>query len=272
MKPVIQAIVVVACFFSCQSEPDVTTISVRGSESLIETFRALVRDFTKINGEYQFTIEGGGSKTGLSGILQDAVDIGMSSFAFNLDTIHLTHDEISEYNLALDGIVLVINKENDLVNLTKQEVNAIFTGKVTNWSALEGLDRPIIPVIRDQNSGTQQFFQEYFSIDGDLLVGQVAHDNPEIAKLVQETDGGIGFFGFAYFGNNLRDVHLPYATTDSGFVAPTPKTLQNGTYPLKRYLKIYFRASNSEKLTPFLNYLKSEEAKRIIESHGLIPA
>jgi len=262
---------VVATLISCDQIQQSKThqLRLKGSESMHETFEELAADFEKTQDTIKVSIEGGGSRTGLMAIKNRQAEIGLSSFPFDLDrTLGQSHG-VQEQVVAYDAIVVITNRNNTLDSLDDDQINKIYSGEITDWSQLGGRDGAIIPVIRDQNSGTQKFFVEHFGIDQVASSATIAPDNAEIVAQVSNNVNGIGFIGFAYFTQSVHNLSLPGSNSDQ-FHAPTHRNLENGKYPLKRGLRVYFYDDNNPAVKGFMQYLKTKRAHGIIESYGLI--
>lgn len=260
--------------FACNpsNAPKTYTLKLRGSESMHETFNALKSDFEKTQDTLVIVLEGGGSRTGMMGVFEDEVKIGLSSFAFNLDSILGEGHGIQEQVVAYDGIVLINNEDNPVQHLTNEQVSGIFSGTITNWRELGGNSGRIIPIIRNRNSGTQQFFTDFFNIESTVNSAVIADENVEIVNTVTENLAGIGFIGFAYFTQRVHNILLPGPIAgDAPFVAPSFKNLLSGSYPLKRSLRIYYKDASDPVVSAFLSYLKTMRARYVIESNGLVP-
>lgn len=260
--------------FACDSTqtPKSYTLKLRGSESMQETFLALKSDFEKMQDTLTIILEGGGSRTGMMGVYENEVQIGLSSFPFDLDSILGNGHRLQEQVVAYDGIVLISNEDNLVQQLTNEQVSGIFSGNITDWSELGGQSGKILPIIRDQNSGTQQFFTNFFHIDTPASTAVIAGENREIVNTVSENLSGIGFIGFAYFTQRVHNMMLPNPIAgDTPFVAPSFKNLLAGSYPLKRSLRIYYQNIPDPAVDAFLNYLKTTRARYVIESNGLVP-
>ncbi|PIB34329.1 hypothetical protein BFP72_02275 [Reichenbachiella sp. 5M10] len=258
--------------FSCRStEKERQVIYIKGSESMHETFNALKEDFEKTQNTWSIEIQGGGSRTGLMAIKDNQVDIGMSSYGFNLDSILGENHGVEERVVAYDGIVLINNDENPIGQLTNDQIGKIYRGEIVDWSEVGGDPGKIMPIIRNQNSGTQKYFSEFFGLDSLSKDAVVAAENNEIVTKVYEDKRGIGFIGFAYVTLNVKELQLPSVKkTDTFFISPSFKTIRMGEYPLRRGLRIYYREQQDQKVEAFLGYLASERAHNIIERNGLI--
>jgi len=257
---------------SCGPTPKtVSILRIKGSETLHETFAELKRDFESKQDTVKIDLQGGGSRIGLMSIVQGEADLGLSSFEFNLDTISSNYVRIEQKVIAFDGLVMIANKLNPLESLHTQQIADIYNGQYSDWSQLSGNGGKIEPVMRNSNSGTQQFFAGYFELDQITDGVKVAIDNPEIVRFVAEKPNAIGFIGFAYFTELVKNLKVPDENSAFGFVDPSPENLMNGRYPLKRNLLVYYQSNPDPKLKAFLVYLDSSRAKSIIQSTGLMP-
>lgn len=236
---------------------------------MYETFMTLKRDFEKTQDDIEVTIDGGGSRTGLVAISKDEVDIGLSSFGFDLTEFLGVDHGIQEQVVAHDGIVLISNEHNPLHQLTNEQIEGIYSGRIKDWSEIGGTSGRILPVVRDQNSGTQKYFTSYFDVDQVAPYAVIANNNAEIVAKVEADDYSLGFIGFAYHTVSVNDILLPSAVDDS-FIPPSHRTLLNGQYPLKRSLRIYYHLEHHPAVSEFLSYLETARARNIIEAQGLI--
>ena len=270
------SLLVLSIFFGCDSMNKSQTyepLRLKGSESMHEVFSELASDFERTQDTLKVELEGGGSKTGLIAIKQRKADIGLSSFPFDLDSILGENHTVIQRVVANDAIVVINHHENPITQLTNRQVSNIYSGIVKDWSEIGGYPGKILPVVRDYNSGTQKFFTEHFKIFEVAPTAVIAAENHEIVDSVVSNKNGIGFIGYAYFTDMVKNVSLPITTNseDSNeFVAPEPQFLANGTYPLKRALRIYYNSAYDKRVMAFLKYLDSDRAHMIIESYGLI--
>ncbi len=234
-------------------------------------FDMLKSEFERSQDSVKLVIEGGGSNLGLKAIKDGTADVGLSSFQFDLDSVLGEGHGVSELPLAYDGIVIISHKENPISQLTDQQIKGIFSGKINNWSQIGGFPGQIIPVIRDENSGTQKFFEEYFNIEKFNPMAVVSSDNSAIVSRVNENMNGIGFIGFGYFTISINSLEVASQDSLEGFISPTFKNLGDGSYPLRRSLQMYYKDSSNPALQAFLEYLKTNDAHFIIKEQGLLP-
>lgn len=109
------------------------TISIVGSTSVSPLMEVLAEEYKALNPDVQIDITSNGSSAGMTAAMEGTADIGMSSRELKEEeAAELTSDAI-----AVDGIAVVVNKENTLAGLTLEQVKAIFTGETTEWEDVQ---------------------------------------------------------------------------------------------------------------------------------------
>lgn len=271
MRALLPAVLLIG-LVACKQSKERLVIRMKGSESMHEPFNAIREDFEMQQDSLTMSLDGGGSRIGLMAIKNEEVDIGLSSYRFDIDSLFGEGHDVAEHLVAFDGIVLINNEQNPINQLTNEEIWGIYSGHYTDWSQLGGKRGKIRPIVRDQNSGTQKFFIEHYGVDSITAHATVAQENEEIVSMVLEDPNGIGFIGYAYVTLNVKDISVPSMKTrgDTSFVYPSFSSIQQGAYPLKRSLMIYCKQEPSAAVGAFLSYLNSPRGQDVLEKNGLI--
>ena len=131
------------------------TIQIVGSTSVQPLAEELAQAFMTQNKGVKVFVQGGGSGAGIKAAMTGTADIGTSSR-------ELTPEEsvVKETVIAKDGIAVIVNKSNPVVNLTKEQLQKIYTGEYTNWKQVGGPNMNIVVVNREAGSGTRGAFEE----------------------------------------------------------------------------------------------------------------
>ena len=108
-------------------------ISIVGSTSVTPLVEALVEAYTTLNPNVQIDITSNGSSAGMMAVLDGIADIGMASRALKEDEA----EKLESLSIAVDGIVVIVNNNNQIESLTLKQVQDIFTGKITEWEAVQ---------------------------------------------------------------------------------------------------------------------------------------
>ena len=106
------------------------TIKVAGSTSVTPIIELLQEAYKELNPDVTFEMQSNGSSQGIKAAIDGTYDIGMSSRELK-DT---EKPELNEHILAIDGIAVILNKENPTTDLSSEKITKIFTGEITKWS------------------------------------------------------------------------------------------------------------------------------------------
>ena len=124
-------------------------ITLDGSTSMEKLVKGLAEaikeDYPNLTLEPQFT----GSGTGIKSVIAGTANIGNSSRALKDEE---KAEGLVENIVALDGIAVIVDKNNSIKNLTKQQLADIYTGKVKNWKEVGGADQNIVVVGREEGT------------------------------------------------------------------------------------------------------------------------
>ena len=103
-------------------------IVIAGSSSIAPVMEVLMEAYEEQNPNVEMELQTSDSTTGIQSVMDKTVDIGMAS-----RSLKESETSLSVKAIALDGIAVIVNRENKIENMTPEEVKAIFTGEVTIW-------------------------------------------------------------------------------------------------------------------------------------------
>lgn len=239
------------------------TISLAGSTSMEKVCEALMEGFMENNPQVTVTTEYTGSGAGIESVNAGSVDIGNSSR-------HLKDEEIAggvaENVIALDGIAVVVDKENTVTDLTSENLADIYTGTITNWSELGGADSAIVVIGRESGSGTRDAFEELNGIKDTCKYAQELDSTGAVLAKVVSTPGAIGYVSLDVVDDTVQ------AETING-VDATEENILNGSYALQRPFVMATKgeiAGQNDLVQAWFAYINSAEGEEIIKSVGLI--
>lgn len=176
-----------------------------------------------------------------------------------------------EHVVAVDSLSVVVHPENTVSELSLENLDLIFSGRISNWSELGGPDAPIELLVRESGSGAQAVFAErIFSQSGRSAAATATtiRSNDEMASAVRSNPNAIGYVGSA-FERGTKSVDLVGSCGLS--FSPDAFGAKTEEYPLQRRLYVYNRADNVEGTTQdFINYMTSDLADSVIAKSGLI--
>ena len=175
------------------------------------------------------------------------------------------------------SIIERFNKEGkgpvfmDMTGLTREQLEGIFRGKITNWKQVGGEDRKIVVYSRETSSGTYEFFKESVLKHRNYMPAVLSMPaTGAIIQSVSQTPGAIGYVGLAYLNPEVKALAVSYDGGGS-YVAPTFDNARSKSYPIVRPLYFYYTKSNEAAVRPLVDYLTSDEGQAMVASIGFIP-
>lgn len=266
----------VACSQKSDSQTEGSTssssITIKGSDTTLPISQKLAEQYMLENSGETLIVTGGGSGVGISSLMAETTDIAQSSRKIKFDEVLKIEDagkSIEEIVIAYDAMAIVVHPENKVSDLTRQQLEDIFTGKIQNWSELGGDDLKIIPYSRETSSGTYEFFKESVLNDKNYVNGIMSMPaTGAIIQSVNQTPGAIGYVGLAYLNDDVKAINVSY--DGENFVQPSIENAKNNTYPVVRPLYFYHSADVNENVKKFIEYSLSPTGQKLIEEIGFI--
>ena len=250
------------------------TLKVKGSDTVLPLSQKEAETFMKQNTSAKITVIGGGSGVGIAAFIDGTTDIAMASRKMKMSEKMKLQDagkSYKEVTIAWDALSVIVNPANKVSQLTREQIEGIFTGKITNWKEVGGDDEKIIAYSRESSSGTYEFFKEHL-LNGKNY-GSAILMMPATGAVVQsvsQTKGAIGYIGLAYMEKNVKDIKISY---DKGktYIGASMETAKNKTYPVIRPLFYYYLNKDEAKVKPFIDYILSGAGQKVVEEVGYVP-
>ena len=178
---------------------------------------------------------------------------------------------VKEVTVAWDALAVIVNPKNTVKKFTREQLEDIFTGKITNWKQVGGADAKIIAYSRESSSGTYEFFKEHVLNKKNYATSCLLMPaTGAIIQSVSQTPGAIGYVGLAYLTGKVGAASISY---DQGktYVKPSMANAKNKTYPVSRKLYFYYLASKEAEYKPFMDFVLSKKGQKIVEEVGYVP-
>ena len=240
------------------------TVNVNGSTSMADVIAALTEGFNEINPDVQINYTGSGSGAGIEGVLAGTCDLGLSSRALSDDE---KGQGAVENIVAKDGVAVVINPENTVTELSTEQIAAIYTGEITNWSEVGGPDAEIAVLGRDSASGTRSAFEEILGIEDACVYLNEYSSTGDVIGNVASNPNAIGYASLSAVDDSVVAVSV-------NGVTPTEETVADGSFPIQRPFVIVTVEGTelSAAAQAFLDYAMSAEVADIIAAAGAVSA
>ena len=267
------ALIIVSLLSMSAFSQNVVNIKIKGSDTVLPLSQKEAETFMKKNTSAKITVTGGGSGVGIAAFVDGSTDIAMSSRKMKMSEKLKLQDAGKAYKeviIAYDALSVIVNPANKVSQLTREQLEGIFTGKITNWKEVGGDDEKIVAYSRESSSGTYEFFKEHILNNknyGSSLLMMPA--TGAVVQSVSQTKGAIGYVGFAYIEKNIKALKVSY---DKGktFVEATVANAKNKSYPVVRPLYYYYLTKDAAKVKPLIDYILSNEGQKVVSDIGYI--
>jgi phosphate transport system substrate-binding protein len=262
------------------SNSSASYIENKGSDTIVNLALAWAEKYQTEHSDVRISVTGGGSGTGIASLINKTVDIANASRQIKPEEV----DEAKgngvdpvEHIIARDAIVVIVNPENPVNQLTLQQISDIYSGKINNWSEVGGDDRPIVRLSRETNSGTHVYFLEtvlrlgksddktLFSTDTLLLPSSEG-----IIAEIRQNPNALGYDGLGYVPKDLKKIAIA-KQAGGAYVLPAIATVNDKTYPIARDLYMYTNGEPTGAVKAYLDWILSPEAQQIVADLGFVP-
>jgi phosphate transport system substrate-binding protein len=251
------------------------TITVKGSDTLLILAQKWAEVYMGTHKDVKIQVNGGGSGVGFAALQNQQTDIADASRPIKpaevLACVKAFGKRPVEFKVALDGLSVYVNNDNPVKELTVDQLGGIFTGAIKNWKEVGGNDAPITVYSRENSSGSYEFFKEHILKGKDFTASaQTMQGTAALLQSISKDKNGIGYGGAAY-GAGARALGVK-KDENSKAVEPTAETVENGTYPIWRYLYNYVNpALDKDEIAAYLKWIRSDEGQKIVKEVGYYP-
>jgi len=235
------------------------TVNVVGSTSIQPFAELLAGELHKKAPDLEIDVQGGGSTAGIQALATGIADIGTCSRSLSAEETKLYKGIV----IARDGLAVVVHQDNPIDGLTRQQIQDLFSGKITNWRDVGGRDMKVRPISREEGSGTREAFTKL--VMDKVRVARSAltqESNGAVKELVRGDPGAIGYMSLGLSGG------LKCLSIDG--VAPSTSAVTSGQYPLVRPFLFVVRGACRPEAQRFIDFVLSSEGQRLLESEGLV--
>jgi phosphate transport system substrate-binding protein len=259
-------------------------VMVDGSSTVFPVSQAVAEEFMKSAPKVNVTVAESGTGGGFKKFANGEIDITGASRPISEEEIAACKAkgvEFVEVPVAFDGLSVVVNPANTWVDtLTVAELKKIWEPRssVKTWADVRAgfPAKPIKLFGPGSDSGTFEYFTE--AIVGEKKASrqdfQQSEDDNILVQGVAGEEGALGYFGLAYYLENSDKLKLVKVDNGSGGVAPSPETVNDGSYaPLSRPIFVYVAKSALQRpeVKAFLEYFLSAEGRELVEAVGYVP-
>jgi phosphate transport system substrate-binding protein len=244
---------------SCSCTRKEGGIIIAGSTSVQPFIEQVAEHFMEEHPDITVNVQGGGSTAGIQATFNGTCNIGASSRNLKAD-----EKSLQIVLIAIDGIAIIVHRENSVNDLTIEQIQGVFAGNITRWSELGGKDEEIIPVTREEGSGTRGAFEEM--IMGETAISDaclVQDSNGAVREIIATTPQGIGFISVGLVDERENAVSI-------NGIKPTLANLITQRYRFTRPFLLLLREKPVGVCKTFIDYTLSSRGQEILKHGGLI--
>src|ERR1700730_5239984 len=252
------------------AEAKADRLVIKGSDTLgAKLVPQLAEHFKAEHPGTTFDIAAEGSTTGIAAIIDGTAEIGMASRRAKSSEVGAATAKgrnMKPTIVAYDGIAVIVNSANPVKTLSRKQVEQVFTGDVTDWSAVGGSGGKISIYTRNTSSGTYSEFKELAMKKRDYAPSsQKMAGNEQIASEVGKNPNGAGYVGLAY----TKAGGIKVMPIDG--VSPSTQTVHAKTYPYARPTFYYTNGEPSGLAKEFLDFTIGPTGQKIVAQVGFVP-
>lgn len=237
------------------------SLKISGSTTLQPITQAAADKLMSMNSGLSITVSGGGSGTGIKDATAGTVNIGMSSRELTTDEMK----SLKVYPVANDGIAIIVNPDNPVKDLTKDQAAKIFLGEIKNWKDVGGNDAPIVVMTRETGSGTRATLEEMILEKKSVVERATPFASSTLIKqAVAKDKNAIGFDSIGFVDSTVKAVSLDGKSA-------TAATVISGSYGMGRQLFCLTNGNASGLSAIFIDYLKTQDCQdNIVVKEGYV--
>ena len=261
---------------------------IGGSGTIRRFVEPLVDSFTKIHPDVLQELTLRGSATAPTGLEDHEYNVGVMSRGMTPEEKAAvkkeTRHDVVEIGVALDAILILVNKDNPVKGITLPQLDALYginrlagyDKPIATWADL-GVTGPLATVkispygILEENNGTVETFRRLVLRGGRLnrSVGNIAFPDKEYGEIVARVPGGISYNIDHQPVSGARAIGVAAKDGDP-FVLADPESVRTGKYPLWRTIYFYHCDASDKAVIEFLRFVVSYEGQEIVAAHTAI--
>ena len=230
-------------------------VRIAGSTNDTPALKAISGAYEASHPGATFSIVGSSSGEGIAALRAHSVDIACSDVA-------ISDPEFNDTTIGVVGFAFVVGRGAGIENLTRADVQGIYSGKVTNWKQIGGNDLAVVPFSRPIGVGTRFIFET--TVAKTLVPMTIEPDATAVVNAVEATPGGIGYSSLNYVGSH-QNLVVKYEG-----VAPTDANVLSHTYKFETDEHAYTSSDAPIQAKAFLTFVATQPA--MLKSFGILAA
>lgn len=273
-----------------EETPTSGNIKLLADESFQPIVNSEIATFTGLYKRAKITPTFVPEKDLITAFLKDSARIVVSAWEPSEEQKKLLFDTqivVRTTAVAYDAVALVLNKENKDSLFTYQNVNDMFTGKITNWKAINPKSElgEFAIVFDNEKSANIRYFKELFKLNDALPSNFYSvKSNAEVIDYVSKNKGAIGLVSVNWiidkrdstsraYSQKIKRAAVSHPYLSPGIYSmPDQGSIYDKSYPFTRTINIVSRETFRGLGSGFTTFFAAEQGQRIVLKSGLVPA
>ena len=253
-------------------------LRIKGSNTVLPVIEEATLRWQELRSDVIVEASGPGSGAGFSALLDGIADIAPMSRVpkeNELSTAKSNGFNITQSVIGKDALIIVVHSNNPITSLSTKNISDIYSGIIRDWtefdSSISFADTKIKVVERDENSGTHDYFNDFFlegsSVPSNTLGSYYSQhtSTSKLFEIVKVEENAIGYGGLAYLTNKVRTVKVDN-------IEPTVENAKTDKYPVARELLLVWDSNTLSKVgKEFTDYMLTPEGQFVVNQAGYIP-
>lgn len=236
-----------------------------GSSTIAPLANEVGKRFESLHPGVRIDVQTGGSSRGIADARRGTADIGMASRALKPG-----EDDLVAHTIAMDGITMILHRDNPVQSLTDDQIAAIYTGGITNWSQAGGPDAAVTVVNKAEGRSTLELFLSHFRLNAtDIRPSIIIGDNQQGIATVAGDPHAIGYVSIGtaqYEAEHGRPIRL----LPMDGVRATRANVRNGSFPLSRPLNLVTFGPVPPLAQAFIDFARSAAVNDLIAAQYFV--
>ena len=266
MRSLSRTPLILSLFLASCSGDTGTSLVITGSSTVAPLIADVAKRFEETHPGVKIDVQAGGSSRGIADAISRLADFGMISRDLKADEAGLT-----AHRLAIDGVGVIVHRDNPLNDLSRQQLVDLYTGKIAKWSQFGGADEEILVASKAGGRATLEVFLAYTGLDSaDIVADVVVGENQQAIKTVAGDPNAVAYVSIGA-ATSEAEAGTPIKLVSCEGIAATTATVADGTFPITRPLQLVSKGDLSPLAREFLDYASSPANHDLIESQLYVP-
>jgi phosphate transport system substrate-binding protein len=240
-------------------------ITLSGSSTIAPLVAEIGKRFEAKYPGGRVDVQTGGSSRGVADARRGTVNVGMVS-----RVLDPSEGDLTAHRIAMDGVAMIVHASNAVTQLTDQQIVGIYTGKITNWSAVGGANAPITVINKAEGRSTLELFAAYFKIERTAIKAHVViGDNLHGVRTVAGDPNAIGYVSVGT-AEYERTAGVPIKLLPLNGVEASTANVRSGRFPLSRPLNLVTIGQRSPAVEAFLALATSREVNDLVKGQFFV--